>query len=209
MIYNEDYYDIELIRYLKEKVNKDKTEIDFLNKKIGFYKKLVDGYEVMSENDIKMKVTHENKDFVSDKDFWKKESKYLFEKEKKEIEEKINRNNSYVFYYKTKLARIPKPIEDIIDLGDLKEKEKIIILEMLGVIAYLREKEPFMASTNALASIISGFTGMNPRTVQSYINPINNPEADQKNNPLKSIKTVNKVIQKLSSLGFKQSKNTI
>ena len=94
--------------------------------------------------------------------------------------------------------------EDIaIDLSDSKGTEKIIMLEKLGVLKFLKSKEPFNLSTNVLASAISGFTGIKAQTVQSYINPMQNPSVNQKNNPLESEKTIKKVTQKLKNIGFK------
>lgn len=92
--------------------------------------------------------------------------------------------------------------ETNIDLSDTKGTEKIIILYKMGVFDFLRNQEPFNRSTNLLASAISGITGIDAKTIQSYINPIDNPKTEQKNNPLNSSKTVNKVIQKLNSLGY-------
>jgi len=94
---------------------------------------------------------------------------------------------------------------DEIDLSDSKGTEKIIFLKQLGILDFLREKQPFNLSTNALASALSGITGIKHKTLQSYINPIDNPTAKQKNNPLKNKKLVNEVNQKLISLGYIQT----
>lgn len=91
---------------------------------------------------------------------------------------------------------------DVIDFSDTKGTEKIIFLEKLGIINYLRNQEPFNASTNLLASVISGITGIQQSTVQSYINPIISKDVDQGKNPLKKSKTVNKVNQKLLKIGY-------
>ncbi len=105
-----------------------------------------------------------------------------------------------------KLEQVTTPIiienNQSIDLSNTKGTEKIIMLYKMGVFDFLRKQEPFNASTNTLASAISGITGIDAKTVQSYINPIDNPTAEQKNNPLTSTKTVNKVIQKLSDIGY-------
>jgi len=92
-----------------------------------------------------------------------------------------------------------------IDLSDTNGAEKIVMLQKLGILDYLKALHPFDASTNLLASAISGITGMNANTVQSYINPIANPTVSQKNNPLKRDGIVNKVIKKLSMINFKSS----
>jgi len=97
------------------------------------------------------------------------------------------------------------PHLNLIDLSDSSGTEKIIMLEKLGVLAFLKKQEPFKGSTNKLAIVVSGFTGIKSKTVQSYINPIFSNEADQKNNPLISEKTVNKVKIKLSNLGYNPS----
>jgi hypothetical protein len=90
-----------------------------------------------------------------------------------------------------------------VDLCETRATEKIIMLYKLGVFEFLKTKEPFNLSTNALASAISGITGINVKTVQSYINPIGKTSVDQKNNPLMREKVVNKISQKLISIGYK------
>jgi len=96
--------------------------------------------------------------------------------------------------------------EKIIDFSDSKGTEKIIILSQLGILDFLKEKQPFNVSTNALASALSGVTGIKTGTLQSYINPIFNPNIEQKNNPLKKEKSVTKINQKLISIGFNPPK---
>jgi hypothetical protein len=93
-----------------------------------------------------------------------------------------------------------------IDLSDTKATEKIVMLHKLGVLDFLRNKEPFNLSINSLATALSGITGIDSKTIQSYINPIYSNRTNQKNNPLNSIKTVDKVDQKLISIGFKPFK---
>lgn len=89
-----------------------------------------------------------------------------------------------------------------IDLSNSSGAEKIVMLEKLGILKFLKEKEPFNLSTNTLASAISGITGIKQKSVYPMINPIFSPSVKQKNNPLGTIKTVNKVKLKLSNIGF-------
>ena len=96
--------------------------------------------------------------------------------------------------------------EVLIDLSDSNAKEKVIMLHKLGIFDFLRGQEPFNLSKNLLASALSGITGVDLRTIQSYINPIGNPSVGQKNNPLKNEKNVKKVSQTLINLGFNPSK---
>ena len=102
--------------------------------------------------------------------------------------------------------RINNPSVDLIDFSNSSGSEKIIMLEKLGVLDYLRQKEPFTYSINKLASVVSHFTGMKAGTVQPYLNSMFSKKTDQKNNPMRSKKTVNEILTKLSNLGFKLSK---
>lgn len=96
--------------------------------------------------------------------------------------------------------------EGLIDLSDTKTSEKVIYLEELGLLDYIRAQSRHGISTNQLASLLSAITGDKPETLQSYINPINNPSVSQKNNPFNNSKNVLKANIKLSDLGFNLKK---
>lgn len=93
---------------------------------------------------------------------------------------------------------------EAIDLSDTSATEKIIYLHKLGIIDFLRSKQPFQSSTNSLATVLSAITGINPETrhIQSMLNPIFNKEVNQKNNPLNSKNPVLKVETQLMQIGF-------
>jgi len=93
---------------------------------------------------------------------------------------------------------------EAIDLSETTATEKIIYLYKLGIIDFLRNKQPFKSSTNSLATVLSAITGINPDTkhIQSMLNPIVNKQVGQKNNPLNSTKTVLKVETQLTNIGF-------
>jgi len=95
-----------------------------------------------------------------------------------------------------------------IDLSDSSHTEKIIYLHELGIIDFLRTKQPFNTSINSLATVLSAITGVKPETkhIQSMLNPIISKEAGQKNNPLNSKKTVSKVQNQLINIGFNLNK---
>lgn len=97
--------------------------------------------------------------------------------------------------------------EPSIDLSDTKGTEKIIYLQKLGVLDFLKDKQPFSTSTNSLASVLSAITGENQSTINPMINPIFNPNNNQKNNPLNTQKTVEKVDKQLINIGFNPNKN--
>lgn len=163
------------------------SEKDFLTHEIKKLKKLV--FEINKKNTEL--INSEEDDLIT------LNKKVKIATQKRELEDLI-------FDYKTKLDRFPKEEtqNNYIDLSDSKGTEKIIMLNELGILDFLREKKPFNVSTNALASAISGLTGIEQKTVQSYINPIFSKDVNQKNNPLNSKKTVSKINQKLISIGY-------
>lgn len=172
------------LKYLLPKSNKRFNEIrnDRLNYVISeLYKRGVEvnlyNYQKHKSTNITYKVNHEQK--------------LKFEEQIKSLELSDN--------------IIPNE-EKFLDLSDSKATEKIIMLEKLGIIKFLLEKEPFNTSTNSLASAISGITGVKNTTVQSALNPMISKDAKQKNNPLNSAKTVSKVEVKLAGLGYIPSK---
>ncbi len=91
---------------------------------------------------------------------------------------------------------------NLFNTNSSKGTEKIIMLEKLGIIDLLKNQEPFNTSINSLAKAISLITGEKLTTIQSYINPIISDGVNQKNNPLNSQKTVDKVTRKLISIGY-------
>lgn len=89
-----------------------------------------------------------------------------------------------------------------LDLSNTTAKEKIIYLQKLGVLDFLRAKTPFNTSVLSLASVLSGITGENEGTLQSYLNPIYSSGVAQKNNPLNNKETVSNVVSQLLNIGF-------
>lgn len=97
----------------------------------------------------------------------------------------------------------PEPI----DLSESTATEKIIYLHELGIIDFLRKKDPFNSSINRLASVLSAITGEKHGTIQSMINPMISTGVDQRKNPLNSMKAKSKVIQNLIRIGLNLNKN--
>lgn len=89
-----------------------------------------------------------------------------------------------------------------IDLSDTTAIDKIRFLQIVGVLDFLREKQPFNTSINSLASLLSAITGENIDTIQPYLNPMYSKEVSQKNNPLNARKQVDKVVNQLIKIGF-------
>lgn len=89
-----------------------------------------------------------------------------------------------------------------IDLSETNAREKIIYLQKIGVIDFLRTKRPFNTNTNSLASFLSGITGIKTTSIYPMINPIVNNTVSQKNNPMNSLKAVKKVEKELIRIGI-------
>lgn len=92
--------------------------------------------------------------------------------------------------------------DELIDYSESNYTSKIIFLEKLGVIKFLKEKTPFNTSINSLANALSGVTGVNPSTLQPMLNAMLSDGVSTKNNPLNSKKTVNIVVNKLTNIGY-------
>ena len=93
-----------------------------------------------------------------------------------------------------------------IDLSDATATEKIIYLQKLGVIDFLRTKQPFNTSINSLATVLSAITGSKTSTIQPMLNPMLSKKVVDKNNPMNSTKTVEKVESQLINIGFNLNK---
>ena len=98
------------------------------------------------------------------------------------------------------LEQPQQPEPEAIYLSDTTATEKIIYLQKLGVIDFLRDKNN--VSINGLATVLSATTGAKIETLQPMLNPIISQNAGQKNNPLNSKNTVSKVEKQLINIGF-------
>jgi hypothetical protein len=90
----------------------------------------------------------------------------------------------------------------ISDLSESSATEKIIYLQKLGIIDFLRTKQPFSTSVNSLATILSSLTGEKSTTLQPMLNAMLSPNVSKKNNPLKSKTGLTKVEKTLIQIGF-------
>ena len=94
----------------------------------------------------------------------------------------------------------------LVDLSDTTPVNKVIYLEKLGIINFLRKTSPFNTSVNSLANVLSAVTGVKPGALQPMLNPMISTGVIQKNNPMKSKNTVNVVENKLIQIGFNLEK---
>lgn len=98
-----------------------------------------------------------------------------------------------------------KPDTDPIDLSDTDTKTKLAMLDELGILRYIREKQPFSTSTNAVASLFSAILGIKVGTLQPSLNAMINKETVQRNAPTE--KHYTKARLKLTELGYMPKEN--
>lgn len=94
-----------------------------------------------------------------------------------------------------------KDVQIPLDYSNNSDAEKIVFLHEIGVLDFLRQKQPFNMSTNKLAEVVSSFTGINQTTAQSYLNPIFSKGVDKSKSPL-SAKNLKSVSEKLMKMGY-------
>ncbi len=105
---------------------------------------------------------------------------------------------SFLETKKTELEiQIPKTVLELepLDLSDTSAVEKIIYLNELGIIDFLRTKPEFMGSANLMATFLSAITDEKAATLQTSINRLINNDTEDKNHPYKAKGTVNKIRQ--------------
>jgi hypothetical protein len=125
----------------------------------------------------------------------------LIEKEKFAIQ--INISSKREDKQSDKIRQEP---EVTIDYSNNSDAEKIIFLHELGILEYLRNRQPFNTSINKLAEVISAFTGINQTTAQSYLNPMFSKGVDKSKSPL-SAKNLKSVTEKLMKMGYIKNNN--
>ena len=94
------------------------------------------------------------------------------------------------------------PEPEPLDLSDSNAVEKIIYLNELGIIDFLRTKAKAGISNSGLASVLSGITGEKPVTIKPSLNRLSNNDIADKNHPYSTQKTVDKIKVFLTKLGF-------
>lgn len=92
-------------------------------------------------------------------------------------------------------------INELVDLSDSSLVEKIIYLEKLGVIEFLRSQNPFNTSVNRIANVFSAITGSKSTSIQPLLNALLN-DVNNSKNPLLSTKNVKAVEANLMKIGF-------
>ena len=115
-------------------------------------------------------------------------------------ESNLSSYNKIISFLETRKSEL-EPESTFSEPLDLSENssavEKIIYLNELGIIDFLRNKTEFMSSTNLMATFLSAITSEKASTLQTSLNRLINNDNEDKNHPYKTIKTVEKVRQSL------------
>lgn len=114
-------------------------------------------------------------------------------------------------YYEWLLSqRIINVQEDLIELPSDNSKfsnpEKLILLNQLGVIDFLREQVPFNENNSSLARVIAKLIDGKESTIKSNLNAmkLDSSHSNSVNNPMDTIKNVKRIDVFLDREGFKK-----
>lgn len=127
------------------------------------------------------------------------ESKKEFKSLIKNIDFEIERIKSVL---KIKTNQLQQTETEPLDLSDTSAVEKIIYLNELGIIDFLRTKTKVGISNGGLASVLSGITGIKAETIKPSLNRLSNNDTIDNKHPYYTTKTVDKIKLFLVKLGF-------
>lgn len=94
----------------------------------------------------------------------------------------------------------------LVDLSDTMSVDKIIYLQRLGIIDFLRAKQPFISVPDKVSQIVSAITGVNIDSVRPMLRPILNKDFEDRKNPLNSQLAVERVEKQLIKIGLNLDK---
>ncbi|REG94146.1 hypothetical protein [Flavobacterium aquicola] len=96
--------------------------------------------------------------------------------------------------------------DELIEDYNIPIVKRIIYLEKLGVIDFLKKQTPFNTSINSMANILGHIIDAKPSSIQPLLNPLLGNDLDNKNNPLNSAKNVMAVENYLLKIGYSLKK---
>ena len=100
---------------------------------------------------------------------------------------------------KSNYLKVEEPASD---LSDTSATEKIIYLQKLGVIDFLRSKQPFISVPDKVSQVLSAITGVKIDSIRPMVRPIINKDPEHSKNPLNSKNAVERVEKQLIKMGF-------
>ena len=111
------------------------------------------------------------------------------------------------------ITKEPEPTYQIetpeFDFSETDDKVKLIILEKLGIIDYIKTIQTKPETISHTAEILSSFTGINSNTLYTYLRPMICPERDDddKNSPYKNTENIYKANNKITNFKIKKNIN--
>lgn len=199
---------IKLIESVKVYIEETSKELFEASKKDNIYFSFCafSVYKKTYKNRLHISMSQDNNKIYNELEFIDSEIQYLHNlkanfKSNFYHDELINPFDKKFKFLEEKQFKKTIPIDNNTpDLSNANAKEKIIFLHELGILDFLKDKSPYNTSTNKLATILSAITGIKSNTIQPYINPINNPQANQNKNPLNDTDAVSKVQSKILNI---------
>jgi len=177
-----------------------------LENEITALKLLINGLNAMLLRPIEKEINFE---VYTGQDYWKDDYTdvrlYLIEKRKEFVDENLLKLNN-ILEKKLILNNDVNAKDDVLipDLNTLQNRTKILLLQELGVLDFLKKKEPFNNSTNLAKLIAELISGKNDdvnsvynsiRTDLSYVTQKKNTKSPYKN---RQIKIVNSILASFS-----------
>lgn len=176
-----------------------------LENEITALKLLINGLNAMLLRPIEKEIGYE---VYICRDYWKDDPDvrlFLIEKRKEFVDENLLKLNN-ILEKKLILNNDVNAKDDVLitDLNTLQNRTKILLLQELGVLDFLKKKEPFKNSTNLAKLIAELISGKNDdvnsvynsiRTDLSYVTQKKNSKSPYKN---RQIKIVNSILASFS-----------
>jgi hypothetical protein len=121
------------------------------------------------------------------------------------IESDLSSYNKIILFLKTRKSELEpqSALSELLDLSDTSAVKKIIYLNELGIIDFLKSKPEFIGSTNLMATILSAITGEKTSTLQPSLNKLICDDKDDQRHPYRTQSTVNEVRQTLIDKNIK------
>jgi hypothetical protein len=121
------------------------------------------------------------------------------------IESHLSSYKKIILFLETRKSEL-KPestLSELLDLSDTSSVKKIIYLNELGIIDFLKSKPEFILSTNLMATFLSAITGVKTSTLQPSLHKLISDDTDDRRHPYRTQSTVNEVRQTLIDKNIK------
>jgi hypothetical protein len=120
------------------------------------------------------------------------------------VESDLSSYNKIISFLETRKSELEpeSTLSEAVDMSDTSAVEKIIFLNELGIIDYIRTKSKIGISNSSLSSVLSGITGIKPETIKPSLNRLSSNDIIDNKHPYYTTKTVHKIKTLLNKLGF-------